>query len=231
MSFSMSKKLLMNNFASDSGLMPVQDGLICWLDGRDGKTGDVIWKDRSGLQNNGDLTNVDFFNGNAIFKGDSSWVDFKKSTFKELDSVTVEITLELQEIGLFTLFDGKNGDIAYNSLGLWYGNIKNNFQYHPKGVAGNTNATKFEYTSNEKITVCGAIDRNKNRLYSNGILMDERVGTSNEIIVSPDAHLGARNNRSFGLVGTIQSFRIYNRVLTEEEIKHNYEYEKSIQRG
>lgn len=31
----MSKKLLMNH-ASNNGLLPIMDGLICWLDGSDG---------------------------------------------------------------------------------------------------------------------------------------------------------------------------------------------------
>ena len=45
----MSKKLLMNNYVSN-GLMPVMDGLICWLDARD-YDGTNVLRDRSGNSN------------------------------------------------------------------------------------------------------------------------------------------------------------------------------------
>lgn len=56
---------MMNN-QSENGLSPVRDGLICWLDGRDGKGRETIWRDKT--ENNNDFELRGF-----TFSGDDGW--------------------------------------------------------------------------------------------------------------------------------------------------------------
>lgn len=88
----MPKKLMMNNY-SENGLIPVMDGLICWLDGRDGKGTDTIWKDRS---KNGN----DFELNGFTFTGDNGWTGRNlKTNFHEYAiskiSLPTEYTIEV----------------------------------------------------------------------------------------------------------------------------------------
>ena len=62
--------------------MPVTDGLICWLDGRDGENGDNIWRDRSGNGNDGILYNFDessFHNGYLVSKNVINYIELFKN--------------------------------------------------------------------------------------------------------------------------------------------------------
>lgn len=97
----MSKKLLMNNYA-ENGLMPVTDGLICWLDARDVENGNAVWVDRSGNGNDGLLRGFTFDEKTNGRIGNSLIFDGQECNV-------------LIEIKRLPLFEGNNFSIQANA--------------------------------------------------------------------------------------------------------------------
>ena len=221
----MSKKLLMDNY-SNNGLMPVMDGLICWLDAND-YDGTNILKDRSGNGNdfilNGQFEYVDGF---LIF--DSKKTNYADNTTMELDWNSTSIQIRVSDV--------QNYDSYVFSIGGWNGfNVR--YCYQPKSLTSNkyggrntpTNSVDLSksdsiiyasYSPDKMFLKCDGMEdieidtlNNGNKIF-NGI----RIGCTAVAVT-------LLITMKFG------SILIYNRVLSEEEIKQNYEYEKSIERG
>lgn len=227
----MSKKLLMNNY-SENGLMPVMNGLICWLDGRDGSGTDTVWRDRCNNGNDASMT----CNFNPLYH---EW-DGKKFIVKQ-DTTNFKTGFKNKLYGYKTLeftFMIK----AEKTYPYIFSSPRRNIRMclHGSNVIQYTLANNgiLSYIDSDfnlgiQYTITITISNNLT-LYVNGIKhtqRDDHTGTPEDgpFYIFCDQYASDLSARQ--LVGHYCSFKAYNRALTEEEIQQNYEYEQSIERG
>ena len=210
---------------------PIMDGLVCWLDGRDYVRGSTTWNDRSGLGNHGRLSNTNGVSSNSgvLFEGQV----LVNNVTKNLTDYTIMFHFKLIATnfwsGIFGNTSGSGGvsifNSAINSIGLYDNLIE---------------ITKEFPSNSEKIvSIIVRCTEGKWKVYVNKI--------STPIIIHPvnvtDAdymNLCSRKPNNPGSNNTgysdakrneWYSFKFYNRVLTEDEIKHNLAYEEEIGRN
>lgn len=196
--------------------MPVTNGLICWLDGRDGN---------------------DFELRGFTFSGDDGWtgnnlkVNFEQVAIKENFSLPEEYTIE---VDMFV--DGVKG---FQSTFFYFGDGSTSGDWRECVVrddSGTFQVLQHNYKYNRKLflkrynlSIMG--NRNSLCLYIDGI-REYRVSVDNNVLsdLIANFYLGCGCNFDRYCKARFNSVRVYNRILTEEEIKHNYEYEQLIQR-
>lgn len=225
----MPKKLLMNNY-SENRTMPVMDGLVCWLDGRDYITGGTIWRDRSGHNKNATLTNNSGIKKNncLYYRGAGN---IENPTLN-LESYTVEIYLKDLSTGywngLYGNTSGSSGTSIYIT-GRNFGGVNG----YPRGLYVPLNSV------NSKAILSVVYEKNSVSVYSNGIFIAKwhiNIPPSTAkyfVICARKPNVTNDNTDTFAddRLNEWYSFKIYNRALTEKEIQQNYLYEQSIERG
>lgn len=218
----MARDLMMSN-------MPATNGLICWLDGRDGSGNQTTWIDRSGNGNYGTLNNFNFSSNYWSEKG------LVKTTQDNSVNVSLSPTLNPNYLNGFTV------EIYFkqtSSSGLIY--CKNNnwgiFAFYSNTLIRQVIwAADVDYTVqinsmlNNIRHVVAYYSTSKVFLYLDGVLLNsysKNVSkTGSELI-----YLFCQTPTYGSASGEIYSFKIYNRELTQSEILQNYNYEKSITR-
>lgn len=218
----MSKKLLMNNY-SENGLMPVMDGLVCWLDGRDGQNGNTVWKDRSRKGNDAELTNC-------------TWTESALRVFSDSDDFLVNKPLINNESFTLEVYFSRimserpsaaEKVVSTNTTKTWGGStaiyIRGNNLFYDAG--NNTLNLQFKYNKPCHIAIVNDINKKNRTVYVDGKLVKTSRDTINYVI----SFLGNWGNEH--MRGDIYSVRLYNRTLTTEEVQQNYLYEQSIERG
>lgn len=222
----MSKKLMLNKYSSN-GLMPVTKGLVCWLDGRDGKTGDTVWKDRSGNGNHATFVNSKtvFQNGKLLLNGDN-YAELPFGNNEDINNYSI------------CACASKSTSYTYNDMVVAHdlnaGTRKYVSLYSPKPRIGYNDAFHvgdISIVANKSYYLIFNIEQ-KISLYINNeksISIDKVEGVESK----SNLLLGAerKNNQGCWLKGSITSVLIYNRPLTVKEMQQNYLYEQSIQRG
>lgn len=217
----MSRKLMMNNVKSN-GLYPVTDGLICWLDGRDGSGTQTTWIDRSGNSNDAIITNC-MWTGKALRVNNNS------------DSFLVNKLLISSDFSPFTLeINFKNitakpgivdNIIMANSTKSWgySSSIYKNNQRLFLDVGNSNISNSFELNKSYQVGVIKYNNASRKPLLDGTILeYPNSIGTDGI------SFLG--NFDTNHMIGDYHSIRLYNRILTQEEITQNYNYEQSITR-
>ena len=210
---------------------PIMDGLTCWLDGRDYISGSSTWNDRSGLGNHGTLSNTDGVSSNSgvLFNGQV----LVNNVTKNLTDYTIMIHFKLLTTSFWSGIFG-------NTSGNGGVSIINNGQ-DLIGLYGNSiNAYKKFITNSEKIvSVIIRCTEGKWIFYANNILAPiiaqlVNVTDANYMnLCSRKPNNADANNTGYQDVQQNEwySFKFYNRVLTEDEIKHNLAYEEEIGRN
>lgn len=219
----MTKKLLMNNY-SENGLMPVMDGLICWLDGRDGEFGDTVWKDRSGNGNDATVTNC-VWTGKAL-KTTSDLSEFlvsKEMISGDNDPYTLEVYFSRYATDRPNVAENV---IMANSVKEWgYSTslyIRGNKLFYD--VGNQTLVDNSEFNKPYQVAI-SKVHLTSRKSFVDGNFIQE----ANGFVVKEISFFG--NWGTEKIKGYYYSIRLYNRVLTEEEVKQNYLYEQSIERG
>ena len=82
-----------------------------------------------------------------------------------------------------------------------------------------------EMVINEWTFACASINGNIGKVYYNGVLSNSGTVVT-PVISSNSLNIGAYSDLRYGFNGVIDEVRIYNRVLSEDEIKYNYEIQK-----
>ena len=210
---------------------PIMDGLVCWLDGRDYVSGSITWNDRSGLGNHGTLSNTDGVSSNngVLFNGQV----LVNNVTKNLTDYTIMIHFKLITNsfwnGIFGNTSRSGGISLFNAskdrIGLYNDSI---------------NSSQFYTPNSEKIVSIiirctkGNWNVYANKISSSLITRSVRVTDADYMNLccrkpnNPEA-----NNTDFkdSQQNEWYSFKFYNRVLTEDEIKHNLAYEEEIGRN
>ena len=210
---------------------PIMNGLVCWLDGRDYVNGSNTWNDRSGLGNHGILSNTNgvLSNSGILFKGQV----LVNNTTKNLTDYTIMIHYKLLTTSFWSGIFGNTSGTGGNSI---FNSSNNVIGYY--GPPGNTS---YGYNSNSEniISVIIICKEGKWIVYINKIsnpIFDVTVKVTDanymNLCCRKPNNPDATNTRFADDKENVwYSFKFYNRVLTEDEIKHNLAYEEEIGRN
>lgn len=222
----------------------VQDGLVLHYDGIN-NTGDghdataTIWKDLSGNGNDGELQNFDMSdesgwtsNGLVLDGTDDGIYLADKMIDLYKDNATIEIVLN------FT--NSNNRDIIFgnykqsNSVNIERGTSTGDYplrcRFYYNGGAVDYVTSNDIYEVNTDITIGYLFNKTDTSItFLKDGEIKESISNSNfgEDYDYTSAWIG-RDERgdSTSLQGSIYAIRIYNRLLTQEEIQQNYELDK-----
>ena len=121
---------MMNNY-SENGMLPIMDGLICWLDARDLKEWDIIWKDRTGRYEFTIYGENLIENGYFIFDKNKKYFNCKSF---EIESTNVSIELNIK--GFYDFSNSYLFSIAGYNKGINIssnGSVPNRIEAHMRG--------------------------------------------------------------------------------------------------
>ena len=214
------------------------NGLVLYVDGvnntmKEHSDNTDIWYDLSGNGKEYNLVNIDF-NGESNWKEDSIHLDgvddgiFLGNEIKDLfkSDCTIELTFDIDKNDSRDIIMGNYGkshciNIERNgdNLRIYWNNGKPNYNFS-------------DFFKNEKkLNVSIVLNKNEEKLdiYKNGIYFNSYINSEfkNYNYDYLNAYIG-KDSRTGGicLKGSIYEIRIYNKALTEEEIKHNYDVDK-----
>ncbi len=211
----------------------IDDSLVLWLDGSTGNNYEKtnIWKDLSGNGNDGQLMNFDFTedsgwgDGGLRFDGVDDWVEVDNVNWVEVDNVntrnrnfTVEMICDIQSNGGYFAFKNQADRWSFLIQGHSPSYYRVRTWTWPDGVMVGTN---YPLTPLENGTLCFRVLDRVLSVFMNGekkqeIVLEEFDPFAKLIIGS---YTGGGLNHISGIVNT---FKLYNRALTDEEIFQNY---------
>ena len=196
------------------------NGLVLYVDGvnntmKEHSDNTDIWYDLSGNGNNLTLENVSWTEDSAVFSQSLAYTD------NTVENVTVEMVIKEDS--------SKNGPIYIGQFGsnkhimAYFDNNRIQFSY---------NVPFYQLTNNYVRNSISAIYKNTSDVIDK-CYINSKLGvitSSNENWVVNFAHyiqIGKyTSDDSCRFAGEICAIRMYNRALTEEEIKHNYDIDK-----
>lgn len=212
---------------------PIKDGLILYYDFKGMKNSDVtkgVAKDLSNNSNNGSLKNFVYTNESGYDNG------LKFDNVDDVVSLSVDIPIS------FTLSMTIDFNISKDVQFLCGGDFsgfyirKNNNDLHAsvittsgtqilsRGGNGFFNQVSSSGKSKCQVTLCVDDTTQTMAIYGNGNLLSTKE-TGEQLAKNNLTKLGVWQG-STNLDGKILSTTMYNRALTEEEIKQNYNLEK-----
>ena len=223
-----------DSYASTVPISPITSGSVLFLDGSN--TGSynnsgTTWTDLSGDNKHGTLTNgVTFSNSTKLFSFDGSndYIALPSGFADFTSGITLFFVADFADQGpaFERLIDLGNGAETDNILFCRNNNNTNDLQYSIRdGANGNTNLRIAEGILNNTLASYAATDDGTTiKLYRNSVLVG--TGTSNiPRNVTRNNNYLARSNWNDGyLGGTLGVAAVYDRVLTEEELKQNHNY-------
>lgn len=235
----------------------IQDGLQVWYDainntGSGHSSTTKTWFDLSGNNNHATIYNIattptedsGWHSNYLAFDGGN---DYGK-TIKEIDyKNSKELTIELIDLN-GTLGNNQHAAIPLESSSN-YNNYENTFHINTnednvvKDLRFNFHNINNYYTRRTNNNVlsgnsnyCFVLDTKNNnnqfmKIYKNNILQNLIVlvnyNISNSSIYNYILYIGARNGKTMFTKMNLAGLRIYNRVLSEDEIHHNYILDKN----
>ena len=211
----------------------VLDGLALCLDGANVKSypgSGTTWKDLSGKGNDGTLTNGPTFSsnygGNIVLDGSNDFVTgVHNSELNLRNDVTVECWFRRTgSRSSWVRIFGK-GNSSNRTYGLWYHVNSNYFLYQRYGPSSINVMPTIPVVLNTWYHMVGTSSGSNHTLYLNGV----NVGTgsnSSTFHSSSDPYKVGSFDGSFHHIGDVSNCRIYNRGLSEAEVKQNYNAHK-----
>lgn len=198
----------------------VQDGLILLYDGYNKPT-DNLWKDLSGNDNDGVLTNFNknSWNGDSvIFDGADDYIDLANKLSKLYNSSnTIEIVADFDPTQIKSVLIGND------TTKIEKGNTTlQSHLYYNSGAVDYYTENNF-YTLGEMSNYTYTFDKvNKTfKFYQKGEMKFET--TDNNFSTNTNYNNVKIGNSENSIKGKIYSVRVYDRVLTDNEIKKNYD--------
>ena len=226
--------------AYHTGPKIVTDGLVLCLDAADRNSypgSGTSWLDLSGNSNNGTLTNSLTFNnsngGSFVFNEGNDKVIVPYSSSLNPSNVTISVwfkrnsTVNYSHFASLPAFYGSWGN-PYNSYGIEFIGTTD----QPSLVLGFSDNT-FSYTTAPAsastvvglwVNVVGTYNGSFSKIYVNGQLMTSNTQTKTLFTTSANFVLGAETEgtSSYPLVGNIAQVSVYNKALSADEIRQNY---------
>ena len=209
---------------------PVKDGLVLWYDFKGMTNNDVskdVAKDLSGNGNNGTLQNFAYTSGSGYNEGlKFDGVDDNLTVSKATSIRTIEMTLSFSNniTGDKILFHGNHAlDYFYITPEAHFvmrNRRKSTGGYQLKTVV---NKTETDFSKIKHITLIQ--DNFKCAVYVNGVSLGAISNFSEEAIDFKLVNIFNYNN-SKSLNDKLYSIKVYDRMLTDQEIQYNYNLEK-----
>lgn len=207
---------------------PIKDGLVLWYDFKNMKNNDVsknVARDLSG-SNNGTLRNFSYtsesgYNTGLKFDGIDDYIfldtelgkNFTISTTIDIDNIPNNYILSSTNIFFFIRKNGYNLDLSI---------------LNSEGRQEQFRATNFfvEFL-NKKINISYVINSDDKKVY---MYINESLYTTFNMVADARSNMkitgiGIWNNNYF-FKGSLYNFKVYDRPLDNQEIKHNYNLEK-----
>jgi hypothetical protein len=223
--------------ATFGGSNTVTDGLVLWLDAANRKSypgSGTSWLDLSGNNNTGTLTNGPTFssanNGSIVFDGVDDYVQLSNPTFTNQMTAEIFIKIDTSNIIEPTVASYVLGrESAYRMIASttgfsWVCATTNNGWY----TAGTAIGIEMPINNIWNHFV-GTYDGTKNSLYVNGSLIVTGSAISGNIPL-PGSTLQLMNSTAANVVdckGTLAVTRMYNKALSAQEVRQNYDALKS----
>ena len=207
----------------------VSDGLVLCLDAANTKSypgSGTTWTDISGKGYDGTLTNGPTFSsnygGNIVFDGSNDFVTgVHNSELNLRNDVTVECWFRRTgSRSSWVRIFGK-GNSSNRTYGLWYHVNNNYFLYQRYGPSSINVMPTIPVVLNTWYHMVGTSSGSNHTLYLNGV----NVGTgslSQTFHSSTDPYKVGSFDGSYHHIGDVSNCRIYNRALSEAEVKQNY---------
>jgi len=201
----------------------ITDGLVLYLDATNSKSyisGNTTWHDISKYNNNGTLSGATFSQdrgGGFIFNGNTDWINLGNDTSLQIGGNNISLCAWIKtSASQYQPILDDLGISDYTSWGMWLtptGNIAW-FGWDASSIAVNTgNITNVVAIMEDGIV----------KFYINSI-KDVNEYTKSALIPTTDNKvIGARSDGvGYFFNGTIYNCSIYNRALTAQEIKQNF---------
>ena len=218
--------------SSSSGPDIITNGLILSLDAANRKSypgSGTTWFDRSGNSNNGTLTNGPTFSstngGSIVFDGINDWANFPSNSNYNVGTGDFSIFCWIKSSNknnyqtILSLDNAANGNgillytnVTNGVLRTWVGNVAQN------GSVDITNNT-WNYIGIVKIS--GSVTH-----YINSVSNVTFV-SSNSVVSNQNLRLGSYDGADYMYNGNISQVSIYNKALSQSEIKQNFNATKS----
>ena len=227
----------------------VQDDLILWYDGyantgeaRDNTT--TTWRDLSGNNNDGTLTGGTWYRNYLSFDGVNDYIKTSSAVnYNNSKAFTLQFIGTVSKTDLGIIFesseDSNQNDGSYyidtNEFGT------NDLTLAMKYPSSNLKNHKMVDNILEDTTASYTIIFDSTRSYNNYILIYKNSelyqvvpggvsntdgNLSNKTLSNYIFYIASRAGTSFFTEMKLNSLRIYNKALTEEEVLHNYLYDK-----
>src|SRR5699024_5880921 len=209
---------------------PVKDGLVLWYDFKGMKNSDVsknVARDLSGNSNDGALQNFNYTSDSGYNNGlkyDGVDDNLTVNTATSIKTIEMTLTFSSNNTADKILFQGNN------VLDYFYINPSSHFivRNRRKSTGGFqlksvVNKTETDFSKIKHITL---IQENfKCAVYVNGVSLGDVSNYSEEAIDFKLVNIFNYNNTK-SLDDKLHSIRVYNRILTDQEINYNYQLEK-----
>ena len=211
----------------------VTDGLVLCVDAANTKSypgSGTTWTDVSGKGYDGTLTNGPTFSsnygGNIVLDGSNDFVTgVHNSELNLRNDVTVECWFRRTGgRSSWVRILGK-GNSSNRTYGLWYHVNSNYFLYQRYGPSSINVMPTIPVVLNTWYHMVGTSSGSNHTLYLNGV----NVGTgslSQTFHSSTDPYKVGSFDGSYHHTGDVSNCRIYNRALSEAEVKQNYNAHK-----
>ena len=209
----------------------IQDGLVLWLDGysntgtaRNNTT--TTWKDLSGTGNDLTVSGATWGYKSLYFDGTNDYASRSSAKYNiSNNKYTLEILLKPEKQGNYQLiYDTINSGAAVKQyMSVWLG-TSNKFNYDiSNGSTSAQMSSTFTSVNNTMYALAASLDTKTYRLYNKA-----KLDATKELGFTPSmSNSGIYVGGSvYYYQGRIYSIRVYNKVLTQEEILHNYNYDK-----
>lgn len=214
----------------------VTDGLVLCLDAANRRSypgAGTTWTDLSGNGNNGTLTNGPTFSaangGNVVFDGSDDYVDCGNNSSLSLNGMTISAWIKAQSATSnyrFIVGDESLNGAPWNyrlyikvSDGLLVYDMYNGSTIGSLTSTIAVNDNKWHYVCGTRTVVNGAIN-----LYIDAQLNKSGTDSSNRSTLGNKVWVGRSpySNGSYPFLGNISMAQIYNRALSPQEIRQNY---------
>ncbi len=195
----------------------------------------TAWRDLSGNNNNGTLTNGPTFSGIGkqaaiVFDGVDDFVDLgNSSNVTTFTSLTINTWMRPTTLPVSNN-EGRviiRGDDSYRLY--WYNDsvAGNKLYFYSFDIGEASLATSVGYltsnfTTNVWYNITALYNGSQTQLFVNGSLVATSTGKSGTITGTNNMLLGKSNGNEYYLNGSMASIQLYNRALTQTEVTQNF---------
>ena len=215
----------------------VTEGLVVAVNASDRNSyvgSGTTWRDLTPNQNNGSLTNGPTFNssngGNIVFDGSNDYITIVHNS---IFNITTAISFNFWFKSTRTIdsyITTKSEDSFYIAVGPT-GQPSNKMSFYLNGTTGGWLQSISDVSTGNWVNTQITWDGTTSKIYINGVLDNSgsrpgtlSTGTSN---ITLGTRLNAFNNIVGTLLGSLSSFSMYNKTLSDFEISQNYNAEKT----